>query len=190
MRSVMIGLLAALTLSAQVDTGAVSGVVTDRSGAVVPGAKISILQLDTNQVTELTTNESGFYSAPSLRVGRYEISVGHEGFRPQKSQPFDLRVQDRAEVNFQLEVAATTSEITISARAPLPESETSSLGRVVEEKTVAELPLNGRNFMGLAVLGAGALPAARTAERDSFIANGARGVQNSYLLDGVDNRNR
>src|SRR5207253_5651088 len=129
------------------------------------------------------------YSTPALRPGRYEIAVTKEGFRPQKSQPFDLRVQDRAELNFQLELGST-SEVTVSATAPLLESETSSLGQVIEDKTISELPLNGRNFIQLAMSAPGVTPAQRTAERDSFIANGARGVQNSYMLDGIDNRNR
>ena len=190
MRACRLLLLAAVTALAQVDTGAVSGVVTDRTGAIVPRAVVRVLQVETNTQVELVTNDAGFYSAPALRPGKYEISVAREGFRPQKSQPFDLRVQDRAEVNFQLEVGATTSEVTVSAAAPLLESETSSLGQVIEGKTINELPLNGRAYISLAILGPGASPAQRTAERDSFIANGARGVQNSYLLDGVDNRNR
>ena len=183
-------LLCALACFGQVDTGAISGVVTDRSGAVVPRAGVRILQLDTNTAIDLQTNESGFYSAPLLRPGRYEVSIAKEGFHAQKSQPFDLRVQDRTEVNFQLELGTTKTEVTVQAVAPMLESETSSLGQVVEEKSIADLPLNGRTFIQLATLGPGTSPAQRTAERDSFVANGARGVQNSYLPDGIDNRNR
>ena len=76
------------------------------------------------------------------------------------------------------------------AQAPLLESETSSLGQVIQEKTVTDLPLNGRSFIQLATLTAGTLPSTRTSERDNFISNGARAVQNSYLLDGIDNKNR
>src|SRR2546425_9525901 len=108
MRLMLIVFLSALAVQAQVDTGAISGVVTDRSGAVVPAATVRITQAATNSQTELQTNDSGFYSAPGLRPGRYEISVNKEGFRPQKSQPFDLRVQDRVEVNFQLELGTTS----------------------------------------------------------------------------------
>ncbi|MDQ6699915.1 MAG: carboxypeptidase-like regulatory domain-containing protein, partial [Acidobacteriota bacterium] len=147
MRLLVFAALSSIGAFAQVDTGAVSGVVTDRSGSVIPGAAIKVTQLETNVQTDLRSNDSGFYAAPSLRPGRYEISVTKEGFRAQKSQPFDLRVQDRAEVNFQLEIGATSSEITVSASAPLLESETSSLGQVIEEKTIVELPLNGRNFI-------------------------------------------
>ena len=84
----------------------------------MPAAKVVILEPETNSRTELETNASGFYSAPALRPGRYEISVTKEGFRRERSEPFVLRVQDRAEVNFQLEVGATSAEITVSAIAP------------------------------------------------------------------------
>jgi hypothetical protein len=185
-----LSLLFACASFAQVDSGTISGIVTDASGAVVPGVEVLVTQQDTNVSMKLVTNESGFYSAPSVRPGPYVVTVELAGFRPQKSRPFEVRVQDRIEMNFRLEVGATTSEIMVSATAPLLESETSSLGQVVEEKTVKELPLNGRNFIQLATLGAGTLPSFRTAERDNFISNGARAVQNSYLLDGVDNKNR
>src|SRR5207247_2486937 len=101
-----------------------------------------------------------------------------------------LREHDPSQLTFALQVRSTTSEATVTGTASLLESETSSLGQVVEEKNIADLPLNGRNFIQLAILGPGTSPAQRTAERDSFVANGARGVQNSYLLDGIDNRNR
>src|SRR5437868_15479511 len=133
-------LFCALPCFAQVDTGAITGVVSDRSGAVVPGVKVQIVQIETNSLTALQTNDAGFYSAPSLRPGRYEVTVTKEGFHPQKSQPFDLPVQDRAEVTSQLAVGATTSEITVTAAASLLESETSSLGHVVERRTSPTCP--------------------------------------------------
>ena len=189
MRAILVALSGAIALLAQVDTGVVSGVITDRSGAVVPGATITIRHLEVNSPVELLTNEAGFYSATALRPGRYEVSVAKEGFHSQKHPPIDLRIQDRAKIDFQLEVAADPDVIKVTATTPLLESETSSLGHVVEEKTTNELPLNGRNFIQLATLGAGTLPSTRTAEHDNFISNGARALENSYLLDGVDNRN-
>src|SRR5260370_10337236 len=101
MRTIVIVLFSALAAMAQVDTGAILGVVTDRSGAVVPGASVKIVEESTNSLTDLQTNDSGFYSAPALRPGRYRVTVAKEGFRPQRSQPFDLTGQDRAECNFQ-----------------------------------------------------------------------------------------
>jgi hypothetical protein len=190
LRSVLLAAFSISVTLAQVDTGGISGVVSDSSGAVIPGVQVQIVQENTNVRTDLATNASGFYAAPSLRPGAYRIQVTKEGFRAERRTGIELRVQDRLEVNFQLEVGTASAEVTVSAAAPLLESETSSLGQVIEEKTITDLPLNGRNFIQLATLGAGTLPSTRTAERDSFISNGARGVQNSYLLDGIDNRNR
>src|SRR5260370_24660878 len=112
MRTVVVALLGALAAMAQVDTGAILGVVTDRSGAVVPGAGVRIVEASTNSQTEVQTNDSGFYSAPALQPGRYQVPVTKEAFRPQKSQPFDLRVQDPVELNFQLEAGPKSSLIT------------------------------------------------------------------------------
>ena len=190
MRLLVLVLLGSTLCLAQVDTGSVAGLITDASGAVVPEASVTIHHVETNTQTALKSNGSGYYAAAALRPGHYIIEVSKEGFRPQKSDEFDLRVQDRAEMNFHLQVGAANSEVTVIATAPLLEAETSSLGQVVEEKTLNELPLNGRNFIQLATLGAGTLPSTRTAERDNFIANGARAIQNSYLLDGVENKNR
>ena len=185
----MAALLAASAL-AQVDTGAISGVVTDSTGAIVPGAKVTITETDTNVQVPLSTNDAGFYSAPSLHPGPYQVEVSKPGFQTQKRTGIGLRVQDRIELNFSLAVGSTTTELTVSTEAPVLESETSSLGTVVDGKTIDELPLNGRNFIQLATSVPGTLPSTRSADKDSFISNGARSVQNSYLLDGIDNKNR
>jgi hypothetical protein len=190
MRSLLTLTCFACAAFAQVDTGAISGVVSDSTGAVIPGVRVRIKHSSTNIQLDLTTNASGFYAAPALRPGPYEITVSKEGFRVEKRTGIELRVQDRVEANFQLQLGTAAAEITVTAATPMLESETSSLGQVIEGDTITNLPLNGRNFIQLATLGAGALPSTRTAERDNFISNGARAVQNSYLLDGIDNRNR
>jgi len=175
---------------AQVDTGTISGIVTDSSGAIVPGAQVTVTRQETNIHVTLSTNEAGFFSAPALHPGHYDVAVTKEGFQSQRKTGVELRLQDRLEVNFSLAIGATSTEVTVAAQAPLLESETSSLGQVIQEKTVIDLPLNGRSFIQLATLTAGTLPSTRTSERDNFISNGARAVQNSYLLDGIDNKNR
>ncbi|MDX1979795.1 MAG: carboxypeptidase regulatory-like domain-containing protein [Bryobacteraceae bacterium] len=190
MRHLLPWLFSTIALLAQVDTGAISGVVTDGTGAVIPNARIAITQTATGIETKLTTNATGFYAAPALRPGKYTVGASADGFRAETRTGIELRVQERLEISFQLEIGAAAAEVTVSATTPLLESETSSLGQIVEERTINDLPLNGRNFIQLATLGAGALPSNRTAERDNFIANGARAVQNSYLLDGVENKNR
>ncbi len=185
-------LLALLTSAAiaQTDTGAISGVVTDASGAVVPGAQVTITQTETNVHISLTTNETGFYSEPALHAGTYAVEVAKPGFQTVKRTNLDLHVQDRLEVNFKLAIGAATTTVTVSTEAPALETETSSLGHVVEAKTIDDLPLNGRNYIGLATLTAGTLPSTRSGDQNSFISNGARSVQNSYLLDGIDNKNK
>ena len=160
-----------IAVLAQVDTGAISGTVSDQSGAIIGGAQVIVTQQETNVRVTLKTNPSGFYSAPALRPGRYDVQVNQQGFQGQKKTGVDLRVQDRLELNFTLSVGAASSEVSVEAAAPLLESETSSLGQVIQERTINELPLNGRNFIQLATLTAGALPSTRTNERDNFISN-------------------
>ncbi|MGH9671804.1 MAG: TonB-dependent receptor domain-containing protein [Bryobacteraceae bacterium] len=187
------GALAALAFvavcSAQVDTGRITGLISDSTGAVISGATVTIAGEETQLQYTVSSNETGLYVSPGLRTGRYRVTVEKDGFRTEIRTGVEVRVQDRVQLNLGLNVAATRSEVTVAAEAALLQSETSSLGQVIEQRQIVELPLNGRNFIGLAILGAGALPSSRTAERDNFVANGARPVQNTYLLDGVENKN-
>jgi len=162
LRSLFVSALFLAAAWAQVDTGAISGIVSDSTGAIVPAALVTITQRDTNVQLNISTNESGFYSAPALRPGSYDVTVAKAGFQSQKKTGIDLRVQDRLELNFTLALGATSSEITVEAAAALLETETSSLGQVVQEKTVTDLPLNGRTFIQLATLTAGTLASTRT----------------------------
>ena len=182
--------LFAATVFAQVDSGAISGLIRDASGSAIANVAVNVRSEATNIEFRLETNASGYYSAPALRPGLYTIEARKEGFSTAKRERLELRVQDRLEVNFDLKISNLSTEITVSTEAPRLESESSSLGNVVASRTIIDLPLNGRNFSQLATLGAGTLPATKSAERDSFVANGARPVQNSYLLDGIENKNR
>lgn len=179
-----------VALPAQVDTGAVSGTITDASGAAAPGVSVKILHEETGRLSEGKTNESGFYAAPGIRPGRYIVTAQKSGFRTVSSQPIELRVQDRVDVSLQLEVGPISSQMTVSTGPRMIESGTASLGQVIEDKVITGLPLNGRSLMQLATLEAGTLPSTRSIDRDSFISSGGRSVQNTYLLDGIDNKNR
>jgi len=114
---------------AQIDTGAISGVVTDGTGSSIPNARITIIQTETGVQNKLTTNTSGFYSAPALRPGIYSVGAAADGFRAETRTGIELRVQERLEISFQLEVGATASEITVSAETPKLESGNSSLAK-------------------------------------------------------------
>ena len=139
----------AAALFGQTDTGVITGLVTDSAGALVAGAAVTITGQDTHLQYRVTSNDSGLFTSPGLRTGRYRITVEKDGFRSETRTGLVVRVQDRVQANFALDVASTKSEITVNAQQPLLESETSSLGQVVEEQNIVRLPLNGRNIMGL-----------------------------------------
>ncbi|HXM43650.1 MAG TPA: TonB-dependent receptor [Bryobacteraceae bacterium] len=177
-------------LYAQLDTGAIAGAVKDSSGAVLQAAKVTIIETETAIAVSLLTNNDGFYSAPALHIGHYNVSVSAAGFATETRKGIELRVQDRLNIDFTLSPGQTNTIVTVEGGAPLLQTEDTSMGAVVDDATMQNLPLNGRNYIQLATLGAGTSPSRRGAERDTFIANGARELQNTYLLDGVDNKNK
>jgi hypothetical protein len=192
--SVFVGFLIAMFFStaalAQKDTGSIVGTVKDPSGAVVTGASVEVTDVERGQTFPTTTNNAGEYVASPLRVGRYTVSVEKEGFKRAVSEPVELNVQGRVAVNMHLQVGQRTEQIVVTGAAPLLETETSELGQVVDRKRVSNLPLNGRNFAQLALLSTGTAPSepgARDEGGYGFSANGARSLQNNFLLDGVDN---
>ena len=175
---------------AQKDAGAIVGAVHDPSGAVVAGAKVSVEDVDRGLQMTLTTNDQGEYVASPLHIGRYKITVEKTGFKKAVSEVVELSVQDRVAINIALQVGRISEEMVVTGAAPLLETETSELGQVVDQKRVSNLPLNGRNFAQLALLSTGTAPSepgARDEGGYGFSANGARSLQNNFLLDGVDN---
>ncbi|ABF39668.1 TonB-dependent receptor [Candidatus Koribacter versatilis Ellin345] len=182
--------LATMSLFAQKDAGTIAGVVRDPSGAVVAGAQVLVRDIDRGGESKLTTNANGEYVASPLRIGHYTVEVNHPGFRGVKAGPIELQVQQRAVLDLQLQVGDVTEKVEVVAAAPRLETETSELGQVVSQRQVSQLPLNGRNFAQLAQLSAGVAPS-EPGSRDEggygFSSNGARSLQNNFLLDGVDN---
>ncbi len=181
---------AAQCLIAQVDTGAISGTVTDSSKRAVQTARVRILHVETGIVATIQTNGEGFYSAPGLRMGKYNVSASADGFATETKTGIELRVQDRLNVEFTLVPGQMTTTVSVMAETPPLETGDSSMGQVVDQPTMHSLPLNGRNYIELATLAAGTSPSRRGGERATFIANGVRATQNVYLLDGADNRNK
>jgi hypothetical protein len=174
----------------QKDTGSIAGTVKDSTGALVVGAKVAVIDVDRGLTLNTATNDLGEYVAGPLRVGNYTVTVEQPGFKKAVSVPVALDVQQRIVVNVTMEVGQVSERIEVSGAAPLLETETSSLGQVIDNKRVANLPLNGRNFAQLALLTAGVAPSepgARDEGGYGFSANGARSLQNNFLLDGVDN---
>ena len=175
---------------AQKDTGAIAGTVKDSSGALVADAKVTIADVDRGTSLVTNTNSQGEYVASPLKIGRYNVTVEKQGFKKALAGPVTLNVQERPQINLTVQIGNFNETVTVNTQGPQLESETSELGQVVNSKTAETLPLNGRNYAQLALLGAGVAPSepgSRVSSSYGFSANGARALQNNFLLDGVDN---
>src|SRR6266478_3612674 len=145
----------ATPLWAQKDAGAIVGLVRDPSGAVVTGAKVTVEDVDRGIQMTLSTNNEGEYVASPLRIGRYSVTVEKGGFKKAVAGPVQVNIQDRVGVDLRLVPGMATEVITVSSERPQLETETSELGQVVDSRRINALPLNGRNYAQLALLGAG-----------------------------------
>src|SRR5215467_3376350 len=188
--SIILIALACTVSWAQKDTGALAGTVKDSSGAVVSGAKVTITDVDRGTSLSTDTSAQGEYVVSPLQIGRYNVTVEKQGFKKALAGPVTVDVQARPEVNFTMQVGSFNETVTVNTEGPQLETETSELGDVVNSKVVETLPLNGRNYAQLALLGVGVAPAepgSRVTATYGFSSNGARSLQNNFLLDGVDN---
>lgn len=181
--------------------GTIFGTVTDPSGAVVPGASITATEQNTTGTRETTTDSAGRFSFPLLPVGRYTVKVSLAGFREAEAKDIELEIQDNRELNVKLALAAVEETTTVTAQAEVVEIErtTASLGQVIHQKQVADLPLNGRNFVQLGTLVPGAVKGEGTFFNNrgntevsirgsvSLSVQGMRENANDWLIDGVDN---
>jgi len=175
----------------QVDEGSITGTVQDTSGAVVPDAQVTLLNTDQGTTLQTKTNANGLYTFSPVRIGHYSITVTAKGFAKTTQQNLMVNVSQSLMVNVQLRLGAATETVEVTTAPPLLQTEDASVGQVVSQQTINDMPLNGRNFTFLAQLGAGAqTPQADTrgnAASGAFSANGLRPAQNNYLLDGIDN---
>jgi len=183
--------LSVISLHAQVDTGSILGTVTDPSGAVITGAKVTLTNLGTNSQLSTTTGADGTYKFSPVRIGSYKIDVTSQGFQSESQRDIAVDVSSNVLVNFKLRPGSVTEVVDVPSTAPVLETQSAAVGQVVDSRNVDSLPLNGRNFTFLAQLAAGVnSPQADTrgnAASGAFAANGLRPAQNNYLLDGIDN---
>ena len=134
--------------SAQI-MGTILGTVKDSSGGVVPQAKVTIVNTDTNDTRTATTGDDGSFRFPALGTGHYSVRVEKEGFKTETQTGLTLEVAQEMVVNTALEVGASTQEVTVTGEAPVVNTTNSSLGGLVNENKMADLPLNGRNYTDL-----------------------------------------
>ena len=180
-----------LPLSATGPTGTITGTVTDPSGASVPKAKIAVRNLATNAARDALTNDDGDYTVALLAVGRYRVSVEKDGFRRSFYSDVTLDIEQTVRVDFALQLGPISSEMEVKDTPPLVQTDTSTLGQVINGRLVHELPLNERNFLAFALLVPGSHTATEGSQNSTqggaISVNGAREQSNSFLLEGVDN---
>jgi hypothetical protein len=176
---------------AQVDEGSITGTITDTSGAVVPGATVTLLNTDQGITLQTKSSGSGGYTFSPLKIGHYTITTTAQGFAKTTQTNLTVNVAQVLQVNVQMKLGAATETVEVNTAPPLLQTEEASVGQVISQEQVNALPLNGRNFTFLAQLGAGMqTPQADTrgnAASGAFSANGLRPAQNNYMLDGIDN---
>lgn len=183
----------------QTITGSVNGTVTDPSGAVVAGAKVTAINIDTNVSTTTASNGSGVYSIRFLQIGAYKVSIEATGFARREFGPFTLEAGQDAKVDVALSVAGESAQISVSETfAPLLNTENATIGSTLDSSAIDNVPLNGRNFSSLTVF----VPGAVTTQPSGLIGsnaierstgsngqasiNGNRQQTNNFLLDGIE----
>jgi hypothetical protein len=187
-------LAVSLPLLAQTTNARIVGSLRDASGGAIVGATVQVKNDATNAVREAVTNESGDYFVPNLPIGAYSVSAEMRGFKRVIQPGIQLTIDQTARVDLVLQPGDLAESITVEAARPLVESEQSSVGKVVENRTLLQLPLTARNFISLGSLVPGTTSGApgNSVVRDrqegsALTANGQRAENNNFLLDGSDN---
>ncbi len=191
-------LILVIPLFAQTPSGEISGVIYDPNGSVVAGVRVTLTNAATNAVREVATNESGLYAIPAIPPGVYTLKVEKTGFRAIERKNIEVLVGSSSRIDLNLEIGEVTNVVEITGGAPVLQSENASIGTVIENRSIVELPLNGRNYLQLTSL----IPGATTngpsssqgkqrmgGQRNSFALNvsGQRIHFNHYSLDGIEN---
>lgn len=189
-------LLLCPSLFAQATAGSILGTVHDPSGSPVAGAKVTITEVNKGTSSVYQTDDTGSYNAPFLVPGMYRVRVEKEGFKQAVSAELPLQIDQKARMDFTLQLGEVNQTMEVTAAAPLVRTETSELGEVINQKSVEQLPLNGRNFAQLVYLVPGVtqgqagenLSGASTFNPragSNFNALGSQANANAWLVDGI-----
>ena len=189
-------ILMCASAAAQTVTGTVTGTVTDPSGAVIPGARIVVSNVDTGVKSQTVANDSGQYRIGYLPIGRYTVSIDAQGFGTQTVPPFQLEAVQTANFNVKLVVGSSTTVDVSENTAPILDTNDATLSGTFTANTIQNFPLNGLDFSALSLYVPGSVSTAGTSgttqiERsnyytDSVNVNGNRAQSNNYTLDGID----
>ena len=185
-------LAGAVLVSGQTTSTSILGTVTDPSGAPVAGADVTIESVGRGLARHVGTNDAGFYTAPALDPGEYNIRVAKPGFKKDMRTAIDLRVNQKLTLDFKLELGAVGETVTVVGQTPVVDSASATLGTVISQRQIVDLPLNGRNYAQLAYLIPGVTPGQRHSNDTvnfsnpyQIAANGQRQFNTELTLDGV-----
>jgi hypothetical protein len=196
LRTFILFLLAVTVCAAQQGTATISGTVTDPQDAAIGAAVVQIRNTGTGAESRAVTNDAGFYTAPGVPVGDYEVTVQHQGFKSAVRKGITVQVGQNAQVNVRLELGQTTEAIQVTAEVPLVDTGTATVGQVIENRRVTDLPINGRNALALTLLNPGVVSNAgptqsgfgdRGVDISSLSINGSPNGMNAQMLDGANN---
>ena len=182
-----------LSASAQFDTATVLGTARDAAGAVVPNAKISLKNVETNTTQTTQTDADGNYQFINVKIGNYQITAEAGGFSTVVVENISAEVNARQRVDVNLTAGAVSAQVTVSDTPELLETDSSERGQVIRREQIVNLPLNGRAYADLALLSTGVnqsllnVPGQSGARDASFNVNGLRSSLNNFIIDGVDN---
>jgi outer membrane receptor protein involved in Fe transport len=182
-------------------TGTITGQVTDESGSVLPGATVEVINDGTGQARTVVTGSDGAYTVPLVQPGKYSVKATLQGFRTTLREGVTVSVNSTAHVDLQMQVGQIEESVTVQAEAPLVETANATMGIVIDERKVVDLPLNGRNFtqLGTLIPGVVAPPGALGGQTGDatpggfgnatggFNVNGQRNQSNNFLMDGATN---
>lgn len=188
-KALAVALFCAAGLMAQ-STGAIVGIVQDKSGAVVSGASVTVTSELTGFRLTTAADDAGRFSFPRLPVGSYRLEVTQPGFRQFLADGIRLDSDQTRHAEVSLEVGQVRESITVSGAVTLVETVGGTIKEIVDQRRMVDLPLNGRNPLQLQLLVAGAVPSTGTVslgQNTAISVNGARGIANNYMLDGGDN---
>ncbi len=195
--ALVFAILSAMGLHAQT-AGNISGHVADSTGAVIPNAPITLTNVGEGTIRSTVTTGAGDYSFPDVPPGVYRIEIKHQGFKTETSSDFELQVQQSLRQDFTLEVGQVTQSVTVTAAAAMLQVENATLGTVVENESINQLPLNGRNYLSLVALSSNANTLSSASGQAGSRLGGDRASQaisvggqrimfDYYTLDGVNN---
>jgi hypothetical protein len=192
---ILFALVCRTGICAQEISAGIYGTVTDESGGMVSGAKVTAINTDTGLQRATVSNAQGAYVLVELPVGHYRVEAEAQGFKKYVQEGISLDVNQQATIVVHLAVGPTTQEIQVTSDAPMIESTSTNLGQTVGEREILDLPLNGRNFTQLGLLQTGVVPltpglleaggSARAGQ--AYAVNGQRPESNNFLIDGADN---